>query len=303
MAPLTRPAAGLSSDTLFVDVSSGQSLVARLPPSGGGLFPTYDLAMQARLQRELSGAGIPTAVPVAYEEDPAWVGAPFLLMPRVPGRVLLDNPPYARAGWLHDAGPEAQRRAYEGFLDTLADIHGVSTVEPAAADGAEVGWWRAYLDWAGDGRPEPTLLGVVDWLDAQRPEPAPPAGLLWGDVRLGNVIFGDDLAPAAILDWEMAAAGPAEVDLGWFFAIREMALPPGRVELPGFLDKAASIERYERHVGRTIDDLAWYEVFALLRSSSVLYRMQRMLVSQGQSDHWLAGLDPVPPRLRDLVTR
>ena len=301
VAPLTRPAAGLSSDTLFVDVSSGESLVARLPPAGGGIFPTYDLAMQARLQTELPAAGIPTVVPVAYEEDEAWVGSPFLLMPRVPGEVLVDNPPYARTGWLHDAGEDAQRRLYEGFLDQLAAIHAVTTVQPAPAEGARLDWWRDYLDWAGGGSPEPALVAVVAWLDAHRPEPQPAAGMLWGDVRLGNVIFGENLRPAAILDWEMATAGPAEVDLGWFFAMREMMVAPGRVELPGFLDKAASVGRYERALGRQIRDLEWYEVFALLRSTAILCRMQGMLIAQGQTDHWLVGFDPVPPRLRQLA--
>jgi hypothetical protein len=50
-----------------------------------------------------------------------------------------------------------------------------------------------------------------------------------------------------------------------------------------------------------VGDLAWYEVFALVRSTAVLIRTQRLLVAQGRSDHWLVGFDPVPPRLRQLT--
>jgi aminoglycoside phosphotransferase (APT) family kinase protein len=40
--------------------------------------------------------------------------------------------------------------------------------------------------------------------------------LRWGDVRLGNIVFGDDLEPRAILDWDMAAVGVPEHDVAWF---------------------------------------------------------------------------------------
>ena len=47
--PLTRPAAGLSSDTSFVTAlapdGARRSWVVRLPPAGDGLFPHYDLGL------------------------------------------------------------------------------------------------------------------------------------------------------------------------------------------------------------------------------------------------------------------
>jgi aminoglycoside phosphotransferase (APT) family kinase protein len=309
VGPLTKPNDGLSSETVFVDVtwrSGSESLVARLPPAGGGIFPFYDLALQARLQAALPALGIPTAPPVVFEEDVSWVGASFLVMPRIPGRLLTDNPPYARHGWLKEAGPEVQRAIYGGFVDTLADIHrldwrGLEWAARAGGPGLgpELDWWDAYLTWAGE--VPVALLAAQAWCRAHRPDPEPPPSLLWGDVRLGNVIFGDDHRPAAVLDWEMATVGPAEVDLGWFFALRDLGLPPGGVELPGFLDRSATLERYQQRLGRAVGDLAWYEVFALVRSTAVLARMQALLVEQGQGDHWLVGFDPVPPRLTELA--
>ena len=310
VGPLSRPSEGLSSETLLFEVNSAagtEALVARLPPAGGGIFPAYDLALQARLQAALPALGIPTAAPLGYEEDPSWLGAPFLVMPRVPGRLLPDNPHFSRRGWLKEAGPEAQREAFLGFVDVLAAIHRLDweaqglrfAARPGGpGTGPELDWWDRYLEWAG---PPEALVGASRWCREHRPVPEPPSSLLWGDVRLGNVIFGDDLRPAAVLDWEMASVGPAEIDLGWFFAMREMATGPGGVELPGFPGREESLERYQERVGRPVGDLTWYEAFALLRSAAILVRMQRLLVEQGQADHWLVGFDPVPPRLLELT--
>jgi aminoglycoside phosphotransferase (APT) family kinase protein len=125
--------------------------------------------------------------------------------------------------------------------------------------------------------------------------------LLWGDVRLGNIIVGEDDGIAAVLDWEMASIGPAEVDLGWFFALQEMVTGGSGVELPGFLARDTAVARYEQRLGRAIGDLWWYELFALIRSTAVLIRMQRVAATQGRSDHWLAGIDPIPRRIRSFV--
>ncbi|MHB8463301.1 MAG: phosphotransferase family protein [Acidimicrobiales bacterium] len=306
VAPLVRPNDGLSSETYLVDIS-GEMVVARVVPTNG-VFPHYDLSLQARLQEDLAPLGVPTAPPIALVDDPAWIGRPFLLMRRVAGHVLSDNPPFSRTGWLHDAGPDLQRTVFTGFMDVLADIHRVDCREVAYAARrggtglrAELAWWGDYLAWATGDEPIAELAAALDWCATHVPEPEPPPSLLWGDVRLGNVIFDDAGQPAAVLDWEMASIGPAEVDLGWFFALRDLMAPPGGVELPGFLDRDAALARYQDRLGRPVGDLWWYELFALVRSTSVLVRTQRSLIEQGHADHWLVGFDPVPPRLREFV--
>jgi aminoglycoside phosphotransferase (APT) family kinase protein len=126
VGPLTQPSAGLSSQTLLFDVASTdgrESMVARLPPAGEGLFPSYDLGLQARIQNTVARAGIPVAAPVVWEQDERWVGAPFLLMPRMAGRIPPDHPPYWSEGWLHDASPQQQTELHDGFLDTFAAVH------------------------------------------------------------------------------------------------------------------------------------------------------------------------------------
>ena len=41
-----------------------------------------------------------------------------------------------------------------------------------------------------------------------------PDVLSWGDARIGNIIYAG-FEPAAVLDWEMAALGPRELDVSW----------------------------------------------------------------------------------------
>src|SRR5262249_54965868 len=91
----TRPTSGgLSSETYMFESSRGP-LVARLAPQGDGLFPVYDLGLQARVMEALAAhAVVPVPPVVAYVDDPQWLGSPFLVMERVAGRIPTDNPPF-----------------------------------------------------------------------------------------------------------------------------------------------------------------------------------------------------------------
>jgi aminoglycoside phosphotransferase (APT) family kinase protein len=309
--PPTRPSAGLSSETLLVELSwrdgdgaHHQSLVARLAPAGEGLFPTYDLRAQALVQERLGATVVPVAAPVAMEEDVGWLGTPFLLMKRIPGRVLLDHPPFLTGGWLHGCGPEDQRALHAQFLDVLAAIHrldwaglGLQGLARGTGLGGELDWWSRYVRWASGDAPPQVVADALAWCAANRPRPEPPACLLWGDVRFGNVIFDESLRPRAVLDWEMASIGPAEVDVGWFLAMHAESVATVGTDLPGFPDASATTAAYETRLGRALVDLEWYEVFALVRAAAIMVRMARLLVAQGISDSWLSG-NPMLARLR-----
>ena len=70
--------------------------------------------------------------------------------------------------------------------------------------------------------------------------------LLWGDVRLGNLVFDTERHVTAVLDWDLSSLGPREMDLGWHFGLEFMmeTLFGGRP--PGFPGVGESLERYER---------------------------------------------------------
>jgi aminoglycoside phosphotransferase (APT) family kinase protein len=326
IAPLVQPATGLSSETIFAEVdwtleagdgtSEHASWVVRLPPNGEGLFPAYDLAMQGRLQSVLARAGVPAVEPLAVEEDEEFLGAPFLVMPRVAGRVVRADKPYLRTGWLAEASPEGQARLHTEVVDVLAQIHRLDwkslgcgdVLATRTGDRAASGWlaaevehWARYLAWAGDGAAPAVFEEGVAWCRAELPSPEPPASLLWGDVQLGNFLVADDMGLAAVLDFEMASIGPAEVDLAWYVVLHDMSVVRCGGDLPGFPGRAATIAAYEARLGRPLDDLRWYEAFAALRSGAILVRAARLLARLGVDDSWLTHENPTIDLLAGLI--
>ncbi len=312
VGPLTRPATGLSSETVFAAARSGtgrvREYVVRLPPAGAGLFPVYDLEDQVRIQNAMASAGIPTAAPTEYERDPTWLGAPFMVMPRCVGRVVTTNPPYLRVGWLADASVALQRRLMESFLAHLGAMH---RLDPASLDAAPlaaslpetVARWSEYLDWAADGGAVPSYLeGARDWCATHLPSSPPAAAVLWGDVQLSNCVFADDGQVVALLDFELAGTGPAEMDLGWFLALHDMTVVLAGGDLPGFGDRSSKLATYERALGRPVQDLRWYEVFALMRSGAIMVRIARNLAEQGVDDSWLTLGNPTEAALTRVLS-
>jgi aminoglycoside phosphotransferase (APT) family kinase protein len=167
-------------------------------------------------------------------------------------------------------------------------------VVPSRDLDAELAHWAAYLDWYADGEAvAPVLVAALDWCRDHRPDDEPAPSLLWGDVRLGNIVFGADRRAVAVLDWEMASIGAAEHDLAWFLALEAMQNELFGRSVPGFLRHDAAVAHYEAHLGRPVRDLDWYEVLALVRSSAIMTRIAVL--------HVRAGKRPALPIADNLV--
>lgn len=305
---------GFSSETLFVDVdhldgldghgSTTGSWVIRLP-AATGIFADHRLEMQATLQGALAATTpIPVAPPIHLERDPNWLGVPFLVMSRIQGRITGDNPGH---DWLARCSAPEQSHLFDRFVAVLAAIHrltwpatDLAVVARPGGPGtaAELAWWTRYASWASDGHPMPALHDGLAWCSAHQPASEPPSSLLWGDVRLGNVIWDDQLEPAAVLDWEMAATGPAEIDLAYFLLLHQLSSAP----LPGFpATRNDIVASYETHLGRPVTDLGWYEAFACLRVMAINVRIAALLPPAGQGSDWLAINQVFASRLAELI--
>ncbi len=73
-------------------------------------------------------------------------------------------------------------------------------------------FWSAYVDWAGEGHPIPALNQGLEWCRSHRPS-AEPAGtttstLVWGDPRLGNLVYSDDFLVTGHLGLGIGRGGP-----------------------------------------------------------------------------------------------
>jgi aminoglycoside phosphotransferase (APT) family kinase protein len=161
----------------------------------------------------------------------------------------------------------------------LAAVHAIppdaaGTAIPARGLDAELAYWGRYLAWYGDGDAiVPALDDALAWCADRRPPVDPAPSLLWGDVRLGNLIFDDARTPVAVLDWEMTTVGAPEHDVAWFLALEAVQDELFGSRLPGFPDHDAAVRHYETATGRTLVDLGWFEVLALVRSIAVMTRL------------------------------
>jgi aminoglycoside phosphotransferase (APT) family kinase protein len=300
-------AAGWSSESLVfaADVDGVTSeYVIRIPPTGGGIFREYNLGAQTLTQELLHEYGIATPSPIIYEPDRAWIGSKFLVMPRIVGHTPSDTS-YATRGWLHDAGFEVQRRAHHSFLETLAGLQRVPVTEapwlerPAGAGiSAELAWWQDYVRWGSDNQVPDVMTEAFNWLLQHRPDNEGALTVCWGDARLSNAIFDDGGNIVGALDWEQACICPAEADIAWWLATRKQMLEVNGIdadpELPGFDSRDKVIDRFENMIGRRLENLDWYEIFAMVRMGCCILRTQVLLRSNGQADHFLTKAPILP---------
>jgi len=308
---LHRPPAGWTNETVLVDLSwetdSGRSveqLVVRVPPVVPS-FPQHDLHAQARVHEVLSGAGLPVPRSLGVEDDPAWLGAPFFVMERVAGTVVGEVPALDQR--IAGLGPNEQRVLHERFTDAIASVHRLDVtgtrLDAVLRTGvaAEIDYWSSYVEWATDGSPPKVLADALDWCRRTRPPEEPEPSLLWGDTRLGNVMLDDRLRIAALLDWELATLGPAEMDVAWYLALDGLTTEFVGRTVPGFLGRAQFLRRHEHRLGRALRDLRWHEVFALVRSVAINDKQARLAAAAGVPYPGVPGDDN--PVLHHLARR
>jgi aminoglycoside phosphotransferase (APT) family kinase protein len=178
-------------------------------------------------------------------------------------------------------------------MDALAAVHETDwrrahTFLPGGAPGAgsldgHLERFGRWYRWAAAGRDFPVTDAAWDHLvrGRYRIEPGEPV-LLWGDARPGNMIFGSEPSVAAVIDWEVAAVGPPEVDVAHWLIFDEFATASGVSRLEGFPDRAATIARYERTTGRTLRELEYFEVLQALFLATTLIRQADLAVAAGR---------------------
>jgi aminoglycoside phosphotransferase (APT) family kinase protein len=306
----SRPSGGFASDTVMVEAEwggagsrQGHSLVLRTAPSGAGTFADYDLAVQWRAQRAAAAGGVPVADP-ELEEDPQWIGCPFILMPRVDGRlagsVTLADP------WLLSLDEADRGRVARGVIEVMARVHRATPPGPGAVphrdNGAAFEHWGAYLDWSSGGAPLSTLVDALDWCHRHRPGDEPRPVLLWGDARLENVVISDDLAVRAVLDWDMTSVGARWHDLAWFTSLDTTMEHLFGGRLPGWPDRAATVAAYEEAAGQVARDLEWYETFAMVRSTALMTRLGYLRRDAGEPALLPIDDNPILDLLRERIS-
>ena len=288
--------AGHSNETVLFEATwreggtpQTQRFVARIRPTGRGVFPEYDMRLQYRCMETL---GRRTTIPVPrvlwFEEDARVLGQPFYVMERVDGVVPSDNPPFAVMGWLAEASADDQARLWRSSLEVLAGLHaldwrgiGLDFLDrpqygPTGFD-QQLGYYATYLPWAKAGTEQPLLDDTFAWLRERKPSDLGPPCLTWGDARISNMMYRD-FTPVAVLDWEMACVGAPEVDLAWFWFLTWFLTGGlGIQNLPGFPDRDGTAAIYEEITGKPVRNMDYFEVWAAFRFGVVMVAIDEVV--------------------------
>ncbi|ORX14189.1 phosphotransferase family protein [Mycobacterium szulgai] len=301
---------GMSSETIILTArweSGGQpveqKLVARVAPAADDVpvFPTYRLDHQFEVIRQV---GELTDIPVPrvrwIETTGEVLGTPFFLMDYVDGVVPPDVMPYTFGNnWFADAPAERQRQLQDATIAVLAKLHSIPNAEKTfgflteglAGDTAlrrHFSWVQSWYDFAVPDIGRSALLErTFEWLESNWPSDAAAREpvLLWGDARLGNVLYRD-FAPVAVLDWEMVTLGPRELDVAWiiyahmvFQEMTALATLPG---LPEVLREEDVRATYQELTGVELADLHWFYVYSGVMWACVFMRTNARRVHFGE---------------------
>jgi aminoglycoside phosphotransferase (APT) family kinase protein len=293
------------SNLTFLLRRGGERIVLRRPPRGELGASANDVLRESRILEALGTTAVPVPEVLGRCEDPELIGAPFFLMSYIPGATINDELPAAL-----DL-PEAPGLIAEETVAALAALH---DADLGASGLGEFGRPSGYLERqlrrfgslleANATRPLPELERVAEWLAANLPQ-SRRTTFVHGDYRLGNLLFGDPLGVAAVLDWEMATVGDPLADLGYLtamwaapedepnpmFALSRLTRRP---DFPRREDLAAA---YAEATGEPVDDLPWYQTLALWKSAIFLEGSYRRFTEGASTDAYFGSLGRGVPAL------
>ena len=265
LAGLTRAAGGLSRenwsfDATWVDAAGTHAAALMLMRDASGTLLNTERAREFAVLKALEGTSVPAPAVYWMDADGRWLGAPSVVMQRVPGScdymVLGGERPLA-----------ARLALARSFIELMAKIHavdwrakglgeslGVPATSPALV---ELGYWAAEYRRV-QIEPHPELDYVLAWLTRTAPA-AEAIVLVHGDFKPGNALI-DGERISAKLDWETAHLGDPLEDLGW------VTNPVRRREhqIPGHWERRQIVDAYSALTGRAVreTDLSWWNVFS-----------------------------------------
>ena len=301
---------GMSSETIILTgrwdedgQQREQKWVARVAPTAQDVpvFSSYRMDHQFDVIRLVAEK---TDVPVPrvrwLEPTGSVLGTPFFLMDYVEGLVPPDVMPYTFGdNWFADAPAERRRELQDSTVDVIAKLHSIPDPEKTfgfLADRCAGGnalrrnldWLKSWYEFAVPDIGSSALIErALEWLEANWPADvaATDPVLVWGDSRVGNVLYAD-FRPVAVLDWEMATLGPREMDAAWIIfahmVFQELAGLAGLPGLPDFMREDDVRARYAERTGVELGDLHWFYVYSGVIWACVFMRTSARRVRFGE---------------------
>jgi aminoglycoside phosphotransferase (APT) family kinase protein len=295
--------AGQSHETILFDARYRQAgrdhelgCVVRIRPEAFTVFPDNLFEEQYLIMKALHEDGrVRVAEPFWLERDPTILGKPFFVMRKVDGRVPVSIPPYSRSGWMTEATVAQRRTLWHNAVTQLALIQTIADDRFSFLEGPEgarrglLQEWDKYtrfVDWLEETAPQPILRAAMDRLKGLWPEHQ-PSGLVWGDARIGNMMFDENCDVVAVMDWEQPSLGGALHDLAWFCVIAETMHGPRSTygaPLEGMGSHDETVALWEEVSGKSAKGLEWYEAFAEFKMTCTGVRLGHLRGTQMMDD-------------------
>jgi len=288
-----RIAVGWSHETWLFDLHYEEAgtahrlgLCLRRDPGNALLRHLSDLEQQFKVLRCLEPTALPTPKVYWFEHDPAILGAPFLVMEKVPGTC---PSPWGREGRAFYQKAADRGRLPAHFTATLATLHTLDWraagldflgVPAPGTDFArrEIAKWRELIALSGN-PPEPILTDLICWLEANIPA-CTRVTLVHGAYRTGNLLIHEDRI-SAVLDWELQVLGDPMYDVAYVLSDLNRE---GTPLLSNLVERDAFFRDYEAATGFAIDEDVCRYYNALYAMRSVAFWMSASgLYASGRS--------------------
>lgn len=298
VSQLIRAGAGSSRENWLFDatLSDGTQLplVLRRDPPTNVVETSRDA--EVRVMQALGATHVPVPRVRWLEESSDSLGAPFIIMDRVPGR--------AERRLLRDSTVPIEQRVSiaHQLCDILADIHSLdveNVLDPGDGTNAfprlsprdHVDHWTAEIERVRR-EPLPLLQLAGWWLRDHVPGHVDPV-LVHGDYRVENVLV-DRGSVSAVIDWELAHIGSPEEDIAWYLLHRY------RHDhlIDGYWTRAEFLARYNARSERSVteNDLRFWSMLGLYKSAAIALTASAAFITSesnqpfGSADYFVHAL-------------
>ena len=286
----------------YADGDRVREYVLRRPPLGPVAKGAHDMQREYRALSVLWQRFPYAPRALLYCDDPAIVGAEFLVMERLDGVVVRGVVPEVFGG---GRDPVANRKLSEVVIDTLVELHQVDAAalgldalgKPDGFLERQVRGWAGRYDRART-NDDPTPGELVRWLEENLPASPPPA-LLHNDWKLDNMAVAPDDPGrcVAVYDWDMCTVGDPLCDLGttlcsWRAEGEEApGLPGAMPKGEGFLSDAQGADRYCERSGTDRALVPYYQVFGMFKMAVVVQQIYFRFHAGQTHDARFAGME------------
>jgi aminoglycoside phosphotransferase (APT) family kinase protein len=295
-----------SANLTYLITFGTRRVVVRRPPFGELAPGAHDMRREYRAQRGLSSVYPRAPRPLAYCDDPAVIGAEFVVVEYRHGIVVWDHVPTSL-----DVGTRAGYHIGSAVVEALADLHLVDPAEAGLSDlgrpegflARQVRGWRSRWAAVDTGRVA-EMSAVAAELERTLPDSPQRVSVLHNDFKIDNCQFSyaDPTRVTSVFDWDMATLGDPLCDLGTLLGYwpddsdepgtRALYLPG--LERIGLPSRAEVVETYARRTGIAVDRIRWYQAFASWRTAVILEQLyQRWLRGDSTDDRMADRAEPV----------